>query len=76
MPIPEGHKNNLDTLIRACKCDELGLVECTDKLTGKPVIVVAAINRPATEWQIVPLAKMFDGNPYDEINPPPGGKNV
>ena len=72
MPLPKGHRVNFQTLSRAFENDSVCLMECTDKATNKPVHVICAV-QPAGQGstiEIVPLAKMFDGNPYDEVNPP------
>lgn len=75
MTISDGYKANLETLQRAADNRDLALVECTDKVTGKPVIALCARSlrkRPneEDEYTITPLAKMFDGNPYEELDPP------
>lgn len=69
-PIPVGHKKNLETIYRAAKHGALALVDCQEKSTGKSVTVLCAIGWDGKEYQITPFAKMFDGNPYDELNPP------
>ena len=71
--INEGYEFNFKTLLAAAHNGDLALVECTDKQTGKTVIAVCAI----AEYEdgvtdIIPVAKMFDGSPYDELNPPEG----
>ena len=68
--IQEGYKTNFETLKRAAAAGDLALVECRDKETGKPVIAVCAVSRIGDDYVFVPLAKMFDGNPYDELEPP------
>lgn len=68
--IPVGHKKNFDTLHRASKNGDLAIIECTDKKTMKPVYVVAAVYFDGEEYTMTPIAKMFDVNPYDEVNPP------
>lgn len=68
--IPDGHKKNLLTLCAAAANGELALIECTDAVTGKPVITLCALSRRGGEVTSTPLAKMFDGNPYDELRPP------
>jgi len=68
--IPKGHKMNLETLKRAFANDDMAIVECTDKVTGKPVHALCAIARDDDSFFIAPLAKLFDGNPYEELNPP------
>ena len=68
--ISKGHKANFETLKKAFKNKAVALMECTDAETGKPVIAVCAINTVNGEYEFIPLANMFDGNPYEELNPP------
>lgn len=81
MSINNAYKQNFETLLNAAKLGEVCLMECTDAKTGKPVIVVCAVNRVqdptqyAVQYQMVPLAKMFDGNPYEEVMPPTDAPN-
>lgn len=70
MAILEGHKANLHTLFMAHENGDIALMECTDKATGKPVIVICAVNRDGGDVIMAPLAKLFDGNPYEELDPP------
>jgi hypothetical protein len=70
MAIPEGYRQNFEMMLEAAKNADLALVECTDKHTGKPVITICAIGRDGDEFVITPFAKMFDGNQYEELNPP------
>lgn len=71
MAIPEGYKKNLETLITASNDGAVCLMECTDKLTGKTVIAVCAAWQDEDGlYNFAPIAKMFDGNPYEELNPP------
>jgi hypothetical protein len=73
MSIAEGYKTNFETLKLAMKYEDVCLMECTDVATKKPAIVICAVNRPHDdkgEFVMVPIAKMFDGNPYDELEPP------
>ena len=70
MSIREGYKANLEIIKLAVRNDDIALVECTDKVTGAVVIVLCAIGSDGDEYVISPLAKMFDGNPYDELEPP------
>lgn len=71
MAIQNGYKANFETLKRAAHDGDLALMECADKVTGKTVVVICAVGRGrvAGEYVFSPLAKMFDGNPYDELNP-------
>ena len=67
----DGHKANFDTLRRAFAEGAVCLLECQDRATGKLVAVICAMQRDDGESaNMVPFAKMFDGNPYDELNPP------
>jgi hypothetical protein len=68
--IADGYKANLATIQRAAADGRLALVDCQDAATGRTVVVLAAIGFDGGEHTIVPLAKMFDGNPYEELNPP------
>lgn len=69
MAIAKGHKANFKTLQLACKNGDLALMECTDITTGEPVITICVVNLDYGEYVFTPVAKMFDGNPYDEVNP-------
>jgi hypothetical protein len=74
MAISDGYVSNLETIIKAAEDGSLALLECTDMVTGKIIIAVCAINIEAGgNFSAVPLAKMFDGNPYEELNPPEVG---
>ena len=69
--IPKGHRKNFDTLRRAFSAGDVALVECTSKTTGDPVFSLCAVQREDNgDFSFVPLARMFDGNPYEELDPP------
>jgi hypothetical protein len=68
--ITKGYRANFETLKKAFKNKAVALMECTDAVTGKPVIAICAVNTVNGEYEFSPLAKMFDGNPYEELNPP------
>lgn len=71
-----GDTANFETLRRAFKHEDVCLVECQDKKTGSYVAVICATQwTPAPEGEesegtLVPLAKLFEGNPYDELLDP------
>lgn len=69
MGIQEGYKKNFQTLIRAAKKDQLSLMECTDVKTGELVVAICAVNEKDESFEFVPIAKMFNGNPYEELSP-------
>jgi hypothetical protein len=70
MALSKGHRDNFNTLERAFKSGRVALLECQDKLTGEKVAVIVALNKAGERIGIVPFAKLFDGNPYEELNPP------
>jgi len=70
MALMDGEKANLQTIIRAAATGDLALLECTDKKTGERVSVVCAVHMDGEEYIMTPMAKMFKGNPYEEVDPP------
>lgn len=73
MAIPEGHKANFHTMQQAAEHEQLALMECTRKADGEKIYVICAVNwypGAKEEYEFIPLAKLFDGNPYDEVLPP------
>lgn len=69
--IPEAYKANFDTLCDAVKDDNICLLECKDSETGKPVYTICAVNY-TDGFSLVPVASLFDGNPYEQLIPPEG----
>lgn len=67
-----GYRNNIKTIIRAAKDDRLAIMVCQDKVTKQELAVVCAVSndKEQNDLVFVPLAKMFAGNPYEELNPP------
>jgi hypothetical protein len=70
MTIGDDFIHNFETLLRAAKNKDLALMQCTNKLTNAPVIVICAVMQTNDEYQFVPLAKLFEGDPYEELDPP------
>jgi hypothetical protein len=71
--IPGGYRLNFQTMLRAAQDGQLALMECTEKATGLSAFVVCMVNPPDEEdgeVEFVPVARLFDGNPYDEVDPP------
>jgi hypothetical protein len=75
MPLLPGYKKNFETLCRAVSAGDAALMECKLAATGEMVAVISAVNRhPDGAIDLVPLAMLFQGNPYQIVNPPkPGG---
>jgi hypothetical protein len=70
MALLEGERANYATILRAGRDGALALVECTERASGKRVAVLAAIGRDREDYVITPLARLFDGNPYEQLDPP------
>lgn len=74
MAIPDHHRTNFGTLKLAFGDHQAALVECTSKETGELVYVICAVNHLDGDYQLIPLAKMFDGSAFDEVIPPEGNR--
>lgn len=70
MAIGKHHQANFETLKRAAHDGTLCVMECADAVTGKPVMAICAASFDGKQYAMVPLAKLFDGNPYEELLPP------
>lgn len=71
MAIQPGHVSTLNTIKRAAAAGDLALAECSDAESGEKVITLCAIHVDQHgQYTVTPLAKLFDGNPYDELKPP------
>ena len=66
------YQANFETLQRAFDNEDVCLVACTDAVTGKlvPTICMVNVHPEDGEIELVPVAKMFTGNPYEEVIPP------
>ncbi len=74
MALMPGQKKNFETLRRAVLAGDAALVECQLAATGEQVAVICAANRaPDNAVDFAPLAMLFQGNPYQTVNPPGGG---
>lgn len=64
--IPDGYKQNFETLLRACDNGDVALVASRRASNGERVLLVCAISRgEGDEVNIVPLAEMVNGDPYE-----------
>ena len=70
--IVQDHSKNFDTLVDAVKSGHACIMECTLKATGEKVAVVCAVNidDETEEYNMVPMAMFFNGNPYELLIPP------
>ena len=69
-PFLSSYRANFDTLKRACENGHLAMVECLHVPSSKLAAVVCAIGFKDGQYEIVPLARMLEGNPFDEYQPP------
>lgn len=73
MSITEKDKKNFEMLVRALANQSLVLVSCTDRQTGEPVTCLCAAlsrvtqPRTAADLKFMPLARLFQGDPADEV---------
>ena len=71
MAIAKGHRQNFETLRQAFANDDVALLECELAATGEAVAVLCAANRHADgEIEFAPFGMMFNGNPFEIVNPP------
>jgi len=71
MAIPNHHKENFEMMLQAFQHGHLALLQCKDIKTGEAVTVICANFRDKQgRYNQVPFAKMFTGNPYEEVSPP------
>lgn len=76
LPLTEEEKDTYRDLQDAFDCGIAGIMVCVEKDTGKRVVAVCAfIPEEGGTTFIMPLAKLFDGNPIDELVDPRGGDN-
>ena len=72
-PINESEKRNFDTLIAAMRADRVCLVSTFDHQDQQPAILICAVNCSPDAYEpieLIPLARLCDGNPYDRFSPP------
>lgn len=68
--IPNHHRDNFTTLSRAFDDDAVCLLECREQATGKPAYVICAVLCDGENYDLTPIARLFDDNPYDLLTPP------
>lgn len=65
-----GHKGQFEMLRDAVKRERAALMDCQDVKSGESVAVICLVNSVGEEIELVPIARLFNGNPYEEVNPP------
>ena len=71
MALKEGDRTNFETLTHTFAQRDIALVECTDAKAGEYVAVLCVVQFVDGQYEFVPLARPFMGNPCEEVNPPP-----
>lgn len=66
----KSQKTNFNTLGAAFDNGQVALMMCKDKRTLEDVAVICAVQKNGEEFEFVPFAKLFNGNPYDELLSP------
>lgn len=68
----KAHAANLETIIAAAAANRLILIECKLVSTGEVIAVLATVGGPDPDGQavITPFAAMFNGNPFEMLQPP------
>lgn len=60
-----------ESLTVSARADALCLAKCEDVRTGKKVDVVCRVHHDGHGGVVLePLARLFSGNPYNEVTPP------
>lgn len=57
---------------KAAIIGDMGLMMCKDKKTGNFVGVIVVRLEDENGERLVPVARIFDGDPSDEVEPPSG----
>lgn len=74
--IVQEHKKNFETLRTAFKNNDVCLMDCIEKSTGEHVAVICAMNFIDAKYEIVPMAKFFNDNPYELLLSPMEYENI
>ena len=69
MAVPAGHRANLETIYRAARNNDLAVMEVSRKGSSVPAHLLVAVARDGDEFNITPLAQLFDGNPFEQFTP-------
>ena len=69
MAVPAGHGANLETIYRAARNSDLAVMEVNRKGSSEPAHLLVAVGRDGDQFNITPLAQLFDGDPYQQFAP-------
>ena len=68
-PLDKVERDNFNTLLAAAKAGDLALLRASTK-DGLPVALLCAVNQANGEFEMVPLAQLIIGSPYEQFIPP------
>lgn len=71
--LPCSAKHNIQTLCDAVRKDRICIVSTIDAKHSQPAMLICAVNHSpedALAYELVPLALLFDGDPYSRFVPP------
>lgn len=69
--LPEAHRINFETLLRAARAGDLCILQCNDATTHDPVTAICFVSQDAEDnIELTPVARFFNGNPFEELLPP------
>ena len=68
--LTDGYKANFETLQKAAINDDLALVSAIRKSDQQPVALLCAVNFDGEEYELVPIAQMIEGDPYELYEDP------
>jgi len=69
-PIPRKARDSYIALSEAALDNRLCLTRCADVRTGLPAFVICAIEQHDGITDYIPLARLFNGNPSNEVTSP------
>jgi len=74
MALTQFQQASFKTIQRAFANSQVALVECKLRATGEKVAVICGVYPLRGEDVLfIPLAQLFNGNPYDTVEPPTEG---
>ena len=70
MKLLDPFMRNFDMLTKSFGLGDVCLAACKEKTTGKTVAVICAVKQLGNDVELVPYAKMLEGDPYAQYEPP------
>lgn len=70
MRLIDAHMRNFDMLTKAFGFGTVCIAACKEIATDKTVAIICAVNQHGEEFELVPYAKMLEGDPYTQYEPP------